>query len=206
MTTKEAYFEKFEIDREKAVRRAIVKTPNGITTAMTEMLGEKIIKVFSLWDRLFPENNGYKRATSKKMQKSGVDFEIFTDNGSIYIDLKVCVGPDYSMSLEDYNTELANFEESKAIPVEIYQNGIFTNSNGKLTDYMLYIIADSKGISYLLISYKEIQKISYEHRKQVENLGTTARLVNKGQYKWHKSNNGTGIYVKVPIKPVKLTH
>ena len=52
MTTKEMYFKKFDIDRTKAEKRALVKNDNGITTAMTEMLGEKIIKQFHIFDEL----------------------------------------------------------------------------------------------------------------------------------------------------------
>ena len=209
MNTKEIYFKRFNIDRTKAEKRALVKNSNGITTAMTEMLGEKIIKQFKIFDEVFPENTGYKRVVSKKFQKAGVDYEVYNENEIIYIDIKVCVGPDYSMMPEDYN-DPSNAIESKAIPIEIYQNGIFTNTKGKLTDFMLYIIADNSGISYSLLPYEEIMKISMDHKRQVEyymeeDYRRFARFINKGAYKWYTSNNGSGIYIKFPICPVKLT-
>ena len=208
MTTKEMYFKKFDIDITKAEKRALVKNDNGITTAMTEMLGEKIIKQFHIFDELFPENTGYKKVVSKKFQKAGVDYEVYNENETLYIDIKVCVGPDYSMNADDFNNA-SDVLESKAIPIEIYQNNVFTNTKGKLTDYMLYIIADNSGISYLLLSYEDVMKISMEHKRQIEYFytekGKIAKYVNKGAYKWHTSNNGTGIYIKFPICPVKLT-
>ena len=90
MTTKEMYLKKFDIDRTKAEKRALVKNDNGITTAMTEMLGEKIIKQFHIFDELFPENTGYKKVVSKKFQKAGVDYEVYNENETLYIDIKVC--------------------------------------------------------------------------------------------------------------------
>ena len=208
MTTKEMYFKKFDIDRTKAEKRALVKNDNGITTAMTEMLGEKIIKQFHIFDELFPENTGYKKVVSKKFQKAGVDYEVYNENETLYIDIKVCVGPDYSMNADDFNNT-SDVLESKAVPIEIYQNNVFTNTKGKLTDYMLYIIADNSGISYLLLSYEDVMKISMEHKRQIEYFytekGRIAKYINKGAYKWHTSNNGSGIYIKFPICPVKLT-
>ena len=208
MTTKEIYFKKFDIDRTKAEKRALVKNDNGITTAMTEMLGEKIIKQFHIFDELFPENIGYKKVVSKKFQKAGVDYEVYNGNETLYIDIKVCVGPDYSMNADDFNNT-SDVLESKAVPIEIYQNNVFTNTKGKLTDYMLYIIADNSGISYILLSYEDVMKISMEHKRQIEYFYTEkrkiAKYINKGAYKWHTSNNGSGIYIKFPICPVKLT-
>ena len=208
MTTKEMYFKKFDIDRTKAEKRALVKNDNGITTAMTEMLGEKIIKQFHIFDELFPENTGYKKVVSKKFQKAGVDYEVYNENETLYIDIKVCVGPDYSMNTEDFNNPYDAIE-SKAIPIEIYQNNVFTNTKGKLTDYMLYIIADNSGISYIMLSYEYVMKISMDHKRKLEcfdtEKGKIAKYINKGAYKWHTSNNGSGIYIKFPICPVKLT-
>ena len=208
MTTKEIYFKKFDIDRTKAEKRALFKNDNGITTAMTEMLGEKIIKQFHIFDELFPDNIGYKKVCSKKLQKAGVDYEVYNENEIIYIDIKVCVGPDYSMNADDFNNH-SDVIESKAVPIEIYQNNVFTNTKGKLTDYMLYIIADNSGISYSLLSYEDVMKISMDHKRKLEcfdtEKGRDAKYINKGAYKWHTSNNGSGTYIKFPICPVKLT-
>lgn len=210
MTTKEYYFDKWNIDRTKAAKRALVKNENGIKTAMTEMLGEAIIKHFHLWDVLFPENTGYKKVTAKKLQKAGVDYEVYDADGEpIYIDIKVCVGPDYSMKEEDFNGTPARMILSSAVPIEIYQNNVFTNTKGKLTDYLLYIIAEDKGISYCLLNYEDVQKISVEHKKTYEIKdsvnGKVAVQINKGAFKWHISNNGSGTYIKFPVNAVRLS-
>lgn len=201
---KEFYFTKFDVDLERAKKRALVKNENGMITAATEMCGEKYIKESHLFDLLFPDNIGWKKVTSKKLQKSGADYEIYFEYNdsfsSLYIDIKVCIGPNYNMSSDDYNqpTRLCQ-PVKKGVPVEIYQNDIFTFSKGKLTDYVLYIIMDEDGIFYKLFSYDEIRKICLEHKKEFDLRGGTATIVNKGKYKWHKSNNGSGIYIKIPI-------
>lgn len=210
MTTKEYYFNKWNIDRTKAEKRALVKNENGVKTAMTEMLGEAIIKHFNLWEVLFPDNNGWKKITAKKMQKAGVDYEVYSStNETIYIDIKVCVGPDYSMKDEDFNGTPTRLIRSAAVPIEIYQNEVFTNTKGKLTDYLLYIIAEDRGISYCLMPYEDVVNISLQHKKQYELQdsvnGRVAVLTNKGAFKWHKSNNGSGTYIKFPVNTTRLS-
>ena len=71
---KQQYFTEFNIDLDKAKKRALVNTENGMVTAATEMLGEAIIRKFKLWNELFPNYQSVKKATSKKNQKEGIDF------------------------------------------------------------------------------------------------------------------------------------
>lgn len=198
---KRAFFEKFAIDMQKAAKKALIKdNENAIVTAATEMCGDKYIKSEYLFDKLFPENTGYKKENRVKQQKAGCDYIIYMPNDEeLYIDIKVCIGPSYNMVENDWNNPYQVDTTIKGVPIEIYQNGSFTFSKGKLTDYVLFIIMDNDGITYSLFSYDEIYKIAYAHRKQWDTRGGSASLVNKGIMKWHRSNNGSGIYIKWPI-------
>lgn len=98
-------------------------------------------------------------------------------------------GQNYNMTRQDYTESEKCFGMSpvrvplmKGIPVEIKQYGQFTNTNKKLTNYMLYIIADEDGIFYDLIDFNDIKNISLNHEK----------------YKEHTSINNTGVYIKWP--------
>jgi hypothetical protein len=199
---KQAYFDKFGIDMEKASKKALVKNENGTITAATEMCGDIYIKKEHLFDVIFPDNIGYKKETRKKFQKAGVDYIVYLpDNEEVYVDIKVCVGPDYSMQPDDYNKLYRDSykENTKGIPLEIYQNDIFTYSKGKLTDYVLFIIMDKDGIVYNNIQYETIRNIALAHKKNLDTRGGDATWINKGKMTWHTSNNGSGIYIKWPI-------
>ena len=145
---------------------------------------------------------GYKKETRIKQQKAGCDYIIYMPNNEeLYVDLKVCIGPNYNMVEDDYNdkndyTEAIKDGVPKGVPIEVYQNNNFTFSKGKLTDYVLFIIMDSDGITYSLLDYDKVHKIALEHKKQWDTRGGSATLVNKGRMKWHRSNNGSGIYIK----------
>ena len=198
---KRAFFEKFSIDMQKAAKKALIKdNENAIVTAATEMCGDKYIKQEHLFDKLFPENIGYKKETRVKQQKAGCDYIVHMPNDEeLYIDIKVCIGPSYNMTEDDYNNKSQADTTIKGVPIEIYQNGYFTFSKGKLTDYVLFIIMDNDGITYSLFSYDEIYKIAYAHRKQWDTRGGSATQINRGIMHWHRSNNNTGIYIKWPI-------
>ena len=203
---KKIYFDKFVIDMEKAEKKALLKNnENAIITAATEMCGDKYIKQEHLFDKLFPENIGYKKETRVKQQKAGCDYIIYMPNNEeLYVDLKVCIGPNYNMVEDDYNdkndyTEAIKDGIPKGVPIEVYQNNNFTFSKGKLTDYVLFIIMDSDGITYSLLDYDKVHKIALEHKKQWDTRGGSATLVNKGRMKWHRSNNGSGIYIKYQL-------
>lgn len=199
---KRAYFEKFAIDMEKAAKKALIKdNENAIITAATEMCGDKYIKQEHLFDKLFPENIGYKKETRVKQQKAGCDYIVHMPNDEeLYIDIKVCIGPSYDMIQDDYNDPSQADTTKKGVPIEIYQNSSFTFSKGKLTDYVLFIIMDNDGITYSLLSYDDIYKIAYAHKKQWDTRGGSATQVNRGTMKWHRSNNGSGIFIKWPIE------
>lgn len=201
---KQKIFQTFNIDMETAKRRALVPGENAIITAATEMVGEKLLKKYNIFDKLFPNNTGYKKITNKKQQKAGVDYVVFNGDDETYIDIKVCVGPDYSIKPEDFNNQPQRLISSVAVPVEIYQNNVFTNVKGKLTDYVLYLIIDQSGYYFYMISYDELRQISLEHKivHEVDNNVIVKR--NKGKYKWHTSNNGSGCYIKIPVMAVKL--
>lgn len=203
---KQAYFEKFEIDIEKAEKKALLKNnENAIITAATEMCGDMYIKKEHLFDVIFPDNIGYKKETRKKFQKAGVDYIVYLpDNEELYVDIKVCIGQNYNMVEDDYNDKNDYIQAikdgiPKGVPIELYQNNNFTFSKGKLTDYVLFIIMDSDGITYSLLDYDKVHKIALEHKKQWDTRGGSATLVNKGRMKWHRSGNGSGIYIKWPI-------
>ena len=198
---KRAFFEKFSIDMEKAAKKALIKdNENAIITAATEMCGDKYIKQEHLFDKLFPENIGYKKETRVKQQKAGCDYIVHMPNDEeLYIDIKVCIGPSYNMVENDWNNPYQVDTTIKGVPIEIYQNGSFTFSKGKLTDYVLFIIMDNDGITYSLFSYDKIYEIAWSHRKQWDTRGGSATLINRGIMKWHRSNNGSGIYIKWPI-------
>ena len=198
---KRAFFEKFSIDMQKAAKKALIKdNENAIVTAATEMCGDKYLKQEHLFDKLFPENTGYKKENRVKQQKAGCDYIIYMPNDEeLYIDIKVCIGPSYNMVENDWNNPYRVDTTIKGVPIEIYQNGSFSFSKGKLTDYVLFIIMDNDGITYSLFSYDEIYKIAHAHRKQWDTRGGSATLVNRGTQRWHRSNNGSGIYIKWPI-------
>ena len=198
---KRAFFEKFSIDMEKAAKKALIKdNENAIITAATEMCGDKYIKQEHLFDKLFPENTGYKKENRVKQQKAGCDYIVYMPNDEeLYIDIKVCIGPNFNMVEDDYNDISQADTTKKGVPIEIYQNGSFSFCKGKLTDYVLFIIMDNDGITYSLFSYDKIYEIAYAHRKQWDTRGGSATLINKGIMKWHRSNNGSGIYIKWPI-------
>lgn len=190
----EHYCEIFGIDKKKAVAKAVYLSDNGIRTAMKEMIGEGIIKKYNLFNVIFPDNIGYKKVTSKKLQKCGCDYQIFfQDKKSVFIDLKSLVGNDYDMVDKDYRDggHHEHDENTKGIALEIYQNGIFTNVN-KLTDYFLYTICDKDGISYCLISYKKVFDVC---KKYIIHMG----VVPINEFTMYKSNNNTGLYIKYPV-------
>lgn len=194
------YINLLKLNPETIWARALYKNENGYRTAAKEMIGEKIIQKFHLFDILFPENIGFKKITDKKRQKAGADYIIYYPNNEYYIDLKVCFGPSYTMKMEDYLKPTRIIGYQPAIPVEIYQNDIFTNNSCKITDYMLYLIIDENGLRAYLIDYNVIRKISKEHKGEIKVENNVAKKVQTGTFKWYTSNNGSGIYIKIPAE------
>jgi hypothetical protein len=193
----EHYLDLLGVDEQSAVKRMLVPCENALRTAKKEIIGEKVIKKYDLINRIFPENTGFKKVLSEKLQKCGCDYEVFFNKESIYLDLKSLVGEDYDMKNKDYRDGLEHDNQGKkGIALEIYQNGIFTNVN-KLTDYFIYTICDKDGIFYYPISYKKVVDIC---KKYIIHMG----VVPVNEYTMYQSNNGTGLYIKYPIIPKKI--
>lgn len=211
---KEYYFKEYNIDETKAVKRALVNSPNGIRTAMTEMLGETIIKKHHLWNVLFPNYQSVKKATSKKNQKEGTDYFITTeDDVLLSIDIKVCCGPSYSFNKEYCFNEPDKVRVTlpkentikKQAPIELMQKGIRTFTSRKKTDYLLFIFADAEGISYYLMEYDKVLDIVDKNiSKLVKKDNVMVYDRKTGPYKHYISNNGTGEYISVPVDAVNL--
>lgn len=193
----EHYLDLLDVNEQSAVNCMIFPNDNALRTAKKEMIGKKVIKKYDLINRIFPENTGFRKVSSKKLQKCGCDYEVFFDDKSIYLDLKSLVGEDYDMKDKDYRDGLEHDNQGKkGIVLEIYQNGIFTNVN-KLTDFFIYTICDKDGISYCVISYKKVVEIC---KKYIIHMG----VVPVNEYTMYQSNNGTGLYIKYPIIPKKI--
>lgn len=160
---------------DKVVQKHIlVNNPNGYRTALKECIGEAIIKKFNVWERLFPDYQGFKKVSSTKLQKQGVDFIVTDANGDeIFIDLKADVGPDYG----------------DIFPIEIYQNDIPTMVKSKKTDYLLHIIVDDNKIRAVLVDYQECCNVAH---KEAASYCASKEL----PYPMLISNNGSGKYIK----------
>lgn len=194
--------ESLNITEEEIRKNTLVDTRNGWRTSLKELIGNALIKKYNIFDKLIPNNVGYKKILNKKLQKSGCDFEVFLDDDtSIYVDLKSLIGEDYSMVETDL-VDLPVKSGEKGIVVEIYQNDIFTNAGYKMTDKVLYIICDKHGIIACLCDYKEIVDISKRHKGNLAVDNGVAFRKQTGEYKWHQSNNGSGIYIKVPVREI----
>jgi hypothetical protein len=166
-------------------KNMLQRSENAYRTSAKELICNKLIKRGKLFERFCKsmgwQYNGYKKISSAKMQRAGVDFVIHCNiNGmekDIYIDLKGCVGTKYDFA-----------------PVEIYQNNQFTNTKSKLTDYMLYIAVDDyKPPRFRFISYDEICRYSLTYKHKVEYNGDIAFFKRHPDCKI--SNNGSGEYV-----------
>lgn len=176
-----------------------------MNTTDKEKVAEKAIKETKIFDIFFPDNIGYKKITTKKMQLAGVDYEIYLPNGeTVYIDLKTGIGPDYSMKPADFVEERRIIGRMPAVAVELYQYDIFTNTKGKLTDYFLYYIQDNFGAAFYLFDYDTIRNVSVEHKKKVVIENGKGKEVISGKYTPYTSFNGTGIYIKVPVEGFAL--
>lgn len=172
----------YKISEEQIKSNMLRPGENAYRTSLKELIGQKYIsrnKVFKHFaESLGLDYNGYKKVTSKKLQKAGVDYELYAGDRTIYIDLKSLVGPSY-----------------EHIPLEITQSGLFTNHKGKMTDYVLYVVHDDKGARHKWITYDEIVEESLKWKPKLESNGEYSF------YKWaaevKTSNNGSGKYVLV---------
>ena len=193
---KKRYFEDFNIDLEKARKRALVNNENGVITAATEMLGESIIRKFRLWNEIFPNYQSVKKATSKRNQKDGIDFFVtLEDDTVVNVDIKICCGPDFSLDKNQCYKEPEKhiiLPQMNQAPIELKQNGFRTFTSRKKTDYLLFIFADCNGISYANLDYNNVLKVVDENIKD------------KGIYLHHISNNKSGEYICYPVGTHRL--
>lgn len=192
----------YNIDDETIAKRALVDSENGRKTALKELIGEAVIKRFTLWNRLFPNYQSVKKITSKKNQKDGIDFMVTAEDGTVYnVDLKSLVG-NYEWDGTERSDGKTFEQDVIRAPIELRQNGIFTNFPSKRTDYPLYIWTDpdTAQSTYSLLDYKMISDISYKCDKVVcEN-----KKMEPLPYIHHTSNNGTGEYILFPAVAFRL--
>lgn len=185
----------YDIEIEK-----INNQPASDRTTAKEKWGEKALKENNLWDILFPNNLGWKKITDKRQQKLGVDFKIHTDSGDVNVDIKVCVG----------------FNYTEGLPCEIYQRPVrepdvpssysFTNRSSKLTDWMVYIVLDKAGFRVYKIPYSVIHSESVKYKwRTVETMSDKGLCYKLEKHEaLQKSFNGTGWFVKVNFDEYRL--
>ena len=183
MTTQNIMY-KYDLTEKDIEPHVLVNTENGWRTAVKECAAVKRMKEFRALSYFFG-NCRWKWINDKSTQLSGVDLIV---DSSINVDLKSLIGSAYTITDED--NPLWDGKYDPCIVVELYQNNVFTNSNDKKTDYVLYYIGDDIEEKFVLVDYAEIKRIS----------GT--ELFTK-KHVWHISNNSTGIYIKVPISELK---
>lgn len=183
----EDLIEEYGIKQDAIKKNMLCHGENAYRTSAKELIGQKIIQRNDIFrhcaESLGLEYQGYKKITSKKEQKRGVDFIIHTNNGDINIDLKSEILGDYTDSNGD-----------DVLVAEIYQNDQFTNHKGKATDYVLYVIDDVHGARAYLVDYEVLSSFSVANAKHYERQGDVYVLKNNPRYQ--TSNNGSGIYIK----------
>lgn len=180
MTTQQI-MQRYSLDLEDVAPHVLVNTDNGWRTAVKECAAIKRMNESKVLSHFFG-NCRYKWITDIDIQKSGIDLII---DSSINVDLKSLIGIAYTITDED--NPLWDGKYTPCIVIEISQNNVFTNTNDKKTDYVLYYIGDKIEEKFVLVDYAEIKRIS------------NTELFTK-KHVWHESNNGTGIYIKVPLR------
>lgn len=166
---------------------AIIKNQNGLRTSLKEIIGDRTFA--NVYRRLFPNAVSFTKIKDLRLQKSGIDYIVTLLDGKTYnIDIKSCVGSAYVMKPEDYISP-TRISSKWAVPIELTQNGKKTNTEDKLTDYMVYIIHDELGTRVFLFDYSTIMDLSTK-----EDI-----------YTKYTSNNGSGEYIKVPAKKYAAT-
>lgn len=175
------------ITDEEIYDNAIIKNQNGLRTSLKEIIGDRTF--INAYRRLFPNAVSFTKIKDLRLQKSGIDYIVTLLDGKTYnIDIKSCVGPAYVMKPEDYISP-TRISSKWAVPIELTQNGKKTNTEDKLTDYMVYIIHDELGTRVFLFDYSTIMDLSTK----------------EGIYTKYTSNNGSGEYIKVPAKKYAAT-
>lgn len=145
------YLDNLNIDVEEAYDRAldVCGDYNKVRPFMKEMVGEALIEKYGLF-KVFAEKvlgqplQSVVKIEDRENQLKGIDYIV---NG-VKIDLKSCVGTDYSLC-----------------PLEISQNGKLSYNN-KETDYLLYILADWNGVKLCPVAFSVYKKIVSEAKAE----------------------------------------
>lgn len=183
MTTQQI-MNRYDLTEDDVASHVLVNTDNGWRTAAKECAALKMMNENTVLSHFFG-NCKYKWITNIDVQKSGIDMIV---DDSINIDLKSLIGPAYTITDDD--NPFWDGKYTPCIVVELYQNGVFTNTKDKKTDYVLYYVGDKIEDKFVLVDYAEIKRIS------------NTELFTK-KHVWHESNNETGIYIKIPISELK---
>ena len=175
-----------------------------------ELMAMSKIKQYNVFNILFPENEGFKIVKNKREQLMGLDYIIYLPDGEYGIDLKSLIGPCYESESVDYREPTHVVANTPAIVIEIeqYTKGHgwrFTNHENKATDGVLYYVKDNKREYFMLVDYKEIMDLSYEHKKTLIKDESTGyyKYQENGRFVQYTSFNNTGKYIRVPIKELK---
>ena len=127
------------------------------------------------------------------MQMHGVDYIVTCNKKRYNVDLKACIGPDYTFKYESCINK-SDYIESMSVPLEITQYGKRSYpKTGKLTDYLLYVVIDADHEYACLIPYATVHSITQAHYIPYGVSKTPT-------YKIWASNNGTATYINVPAK------
>ena len=183
MTTQDIMY-RYGLTEEDVAPHVLINTENGWRTAVKECASVKRMKESKVLSYFFGSCR-WKWVTDRETQLSGIDIIV---DSSINVDLKSLIGNAYTITDED--TPLWDGKYEPCIVVELFQNGVFTNSNEKKTDYVLYYVGDDIEEKFVLVDYAEIKKIS------------VTDLYSK-KHVWHTSNNSTGVYIKVALSELK---
>ena len=159
---------KYNITNEDIKKNALRQTEDGYKTSFKELVGDAYIRREGLFRFLFPGLVRFEKITNEDEQKSGIDYKVYLKDGTVKnVDLKSLIGPNY-----------------KQCVIELSQNGIWTNTPEKKTDYVLYVVHDKNHTAYKMVSYKDVLEESLKYKDfQSEKIKT--------------SFNGTGKYILV---------
>ena len=170
-------------DNDAIIRCHWSLTKDSIKALKKEILAEKAVKENYIFCEFYAERANKIEDTQKQL--SGIDYETFTHK----IDLKASVG--------DYRDD--NLYMFECVPVEIYQNGKRTFTTEKATTDILFVNfnVETNKIYFLSVPYKWIVKIVDANlNNDAFNRFTMRDFIAP----FRTSDNGSGTYIKVPMK------
>ena len=169
-------------DEEVTSKYPWCKDYGSIRSAKKEIVGDKICKSYNIFCTLYKERA--KQITDETLQKSGIDYKTFTRN----IDLKVSIG--------DFTDDDLGFFE--CIPIELYQNNKKTFTEKKATTDLLFLNINLKTNKLYFVS------VPYDIIMKIVDINTSPDMFNifNNFYvaKKQTSYNGSGLFIKLPIK------